>query len=125
MDIGRNFFRERVAKRGNRLPGAAVEPPSLAVSTRRVNVALRDTVDGGARPPPRRGGRAALRAAAGGPAPGRGREEPGRAGPLRPGEGGGGGAMSAGRAAMLRAGGRAGELAAEAAVRALLLAAFG
>jgi len=44
LDIRKNFFTERVIKHWNRLPTELVEPPSLKVFERRVDVALRDMV---------------------------------------------------------------------------------
>ena len=44
LDIRKNVFTERVIKHWNRLPREVVESPSLEVSRRRVDVALRDAV---------------------------------------------------------------------------------
>lgn len=44
MDIGKNFFLERVTKRWNGLPREVVESPSLEVFKRIMDVALSDVV---------------------------------------------------------------------------------
>ena len=44
MDIRKNLFTKRVVKHWNRLPREAVEPPSLEVFKRHVDVTLRDMV---------------------------------------------------------------------------------
>ena len=44
LDIGKNFFTERVVRHWMRLPRAVVESPSLEGFQRRVDVALWDTV---------------------------------------------------------------------------------
>lgn len=44
LDIGNNFFMERLIKQLNRLPRATVEPSSLEIFKRLVDVALKDTV---------------------------------------------------------------------------------
>ena len=44
LDTRKKFFTERVIKHWNRLPGEAVESPSLEVLKTRVDVALQDMV---------------------------------------------------------------------------------
>jgi len=44
LDIRQNFFTERVVRHWNRLPGEAVESPSLEVFKKRVDMALWDVV---------------------------------------------------------------------------------
>jgi len=44
LDIVKNFFTERVVRHWNRVPGEAVESPSLEVFKKRVDVALQDIV---------------------------------------------------------------------------------
>ncbi|KFQ07325.1 hypothetical protein N330_13531, partial [Leptosomus discolor] len=44
LDIRKNFFTKRMVKHWNRLPGEAVESPSLEVFKKRVDVALVDMV---------------------------------------------------------------------------------
>jgi len=44
LDITKNFVTESVVKHWNRLPREVLESPSLEVSNRRVDVALRDMV---------------------------------------------------------------------------------
>ena len=44
MDIGKDFFTERVVKPWTRLPRAVVESPSMEGFKKRVDIALRDMV---------------------------------------------------------------------------------
>jgi len=44
LDIGENFFTDRVVKPWTRLPRAVVESPSLEVFKKRIDVALWDMV---------------------------------------------------------------------------------
>jgi len=44
LDIGKNFFPARVARRWTRLPRAVGESPSLEGFKKRVDVALQDVV---------------------------------------------------------------------------------